>query len=103
TLRQVIELYSRGGNVAPIVTTDGTPIEPLGLPGLTEDEITALTAFLKSLTDERVAYARAPFDHPQLFVPNGHNGNEDHVADGNHDGTGDDRMIEIRAVGAEGG
>ena len=29
-----------------------------------------------SLTDERVRIAAAPFDHPQLFVPNGHPGNE---------------------------
>jgi len=26
-------------------------------------------AFLKSLTDERVRWERAPFDHPQLLVP----------------------------------
>jgi cytochrome c peroxidase len=39
TLREVLELYSRGGNVAPILTTDGTEIEPLGVPGLTEHEI----------------------------------------------------------------
>ena len=31
TLREVVELYSRGGNVAPITQLDGTPIEPLGL------------------------------------------------------------------------
>jgi cytochrome c peroxidase len=103
TLREVMELYSRGGNVAPIVTTAGTPIEPLGVPNLTEDEIRALIAFLKSLTDERVLYAKAPFDHPQLFVPNGHRGNESHVHDRNRDDIADDSMIEIDEVGAEGG
>ena len=30
TLREVVELYSRGGNVAPIQGLDGTIIEPLG-------------------------------------------------------------------------
>ena len=75
TLREVVELYSRGGNVAPVAQTDGTPIEPLGLPALTPEEIDALVAFLEALTDERVLYRRAPFDHPQLFVPNGHRGN----------------------------
>jgi hypothetical protein len=25
---------------------------------------------MKALTDERVRFQRAPFDHPQLFVPN---------------------------------
>jgi hypothetical protein len=29
-------------------------------------------AFLKALTDQRVVQRSAPFDHPQLFVPNGH-------------------------------
>jgi hypothetical protein len=69
TLREVVELYSRGGNVAPLAERDGTPIEPLGVPRLTDDEIDAVVAFLESLTDERVLYRRAPFDHQQLFVP----------------------------------
>ena len=55
TLREAVELYSRGGNVAPIAARDGTPIEPLGIPLLTSDEISALVAFLEALTDERVA------------------------------------------------
>ena len=74
TLREAVELYSRGGNVAPILELDGTIIEPLGIPLLTSDEIDAIVAFLEALTDERVLYRRAPFDHPQLFVPNGHPG-----------------------------
>jgi cytochrome c peroxidase len=103
TLRQVLELYSRGGNVAPILTRDGTVIEPLGVPGLTEDEIRALLSFLKSLTDERVLYRRAPFDHPQLFIPNGHRGSDEQVQDLNHDELADDVVVEIGEVGAEGG
>ena len=103
TLREVVELYSRGGNVAPIAQRDGTPIEPLGLPRLTADEIDALVAFLESLTDERVLYRRAPFDHPQLFVPNGHVSGPGGVVDANRDGLADDRLIEIPAVGAAGG
>ena len=31
----------------------------------------ALVAFLHTLTDERVRYDRAPFDHPSLPLPNG--------------------------------
>jgi cytochrome c peroxidase len=103
TLRQAVELYSRGGNVAPIKTRDGTVIEPLGLPGLTDDEVKALVAFLRSLTDERVLYRRAPFDHPQLFVPNGHRGNEKKVFDRDRDDLADDELIEIDEVGADGG
>jgi hypothetical protein len=58
---------------------------------------------LKSLTDQRVVYSQAPFDHPQLFVPNGARGNEERVFDRNHNGIADDEMVEIPAVGAEGG
>ncbi|HKQ73695.1 MAG TPA: cytochrome c peroxidase [Blastocatellia bacterium] len=103
TLRDVVELYSRGGNVAPIQALDGTPIEPLGIPSLASDEINAIVAFLEALTDERVLYRRAPFDHPQLFVPNGHPGDSRSTIDANGDGLADDLMIEIPAVGAAGG
>jgi cytochrome c peroxidase len=103
TLHQVVELYSRGGNVFPVEAIDGTPIEPLGVPTLTSDEIDAIVAFLESLTDERVLYQRAPFDHPQIFVPNGHPGGRRSTTDANKDGLADDIMLEIPAVGAEGG
>jgi cytochrome c peroxidase len=103
TLREAVELYSRGGNVNPVEAMDGTPIEPLGVPSLASDEIDAIVAFLESLTDERVLYRRAPFDHPQLFVPNGHPGDSTQTSDTNGDGLADDRMIMIPAVGAEGG
>ncbi|HYO57404.1 cytochrome-c peroxidase [Archangium sp.] len=103
TLREVVELYSRGGNVAPIKQTDGTPIEPMSVPGLTADETDAMVAWLEALTDERVLYRRAPFDHPQLFVPNGHAGDDTSLADANGDGFADDVMLEIPAVGAAGG
>lgn len=103
TLRETVEFYSRGGNVAPLAQLDGTPIEPLGIPSLTDAEIDALVAFLEALTDERVLYRRAPFDHPQLFVPNGHVGDHLSSADENGDGLADDRTIEIPAVGADGG
>jgi hypothetical protein len=51
----------------------------------------ALVAFLLTLTDDRVKYEKAPFDHPQLFVVNGHN-----------DVTLQDEIVEIPAVGAGG-
>jgi hypothetical protein len=103
TLRQVVEFYSRGGNVSPVVALDDTPIEPLAVPLLTSDEIDAIVAFLESLTDERVLFRRAPFDHPQIFVPNGHPGGPKSTTDANKDGLADDLMIEIPAVGADGG
>ena len=103
TLREAVELYSRGGNVAPIQELDGTPIEPLAVPLLAADEIDALVAFLETLTDERVLFQRAPFDHPQIFVPNGHPGNSNATVDANGDGRADDIMVSIPAVGAAGG
>jgi len=108
-----LELYKRGGNVFPIHTFDVSPfnplqqtlVEPLGVPvpAISEEEILALLAFMNALTDERVLYRRAPFDHPQLFVPNGHAENGTELADLNGDGRADDVMIEIPAVGARGG
>jgi hypothetical protein len=69
---------------------------------LKEEDKEALVAFLKGLTDERVRLEKAPFDHPQLFVPDGHPGNQTSVTD---DGTGKatDSLLEIPAVGRDGG
>ena len=39
---------------------------------LDAEEKAALEAFLRTLTDERVRWERAPFDHPSLPIPNGH-------------------------------
>ena len=57
--------------------------------------------WLNSLTDDRVARRAAPFDHPQIFVPNGHPGDHTGVTD---DGTGraTDDLVEIPATGAGG-
>ena len=59
---------------------------------LTEIEIDALVAFLKTLTDNRVAFKQSPFDTPSIIVPNGHvaSADESMVAPGacvmvNHD------------------
>lgn len=71
TLKQVVEFYNRGGNYKnPELGPDITPL------GLTDDELSALTAFLMLLANPRVESEAAPFDHPQLFIPNGHPGNE---------------------------
>ena len=71
TLEQVVKHYNRGGNFRnPELDPD---IESLGLSGIEQAD---LVAFMKTLTDDRVRYERAPFDHPQLFIPNGHPGNQ---------------------------
>ena len=57
----------------------------------------------EALTDERVRFRRAPFDNPQLFVPNGHPGDETMTEDGDGDGQADDDLVQIPPVGAAGG
>jgi cytochrome c peroxidase len=63
TLEQVIEFYSRGGDFTP---------NQLRTFNTSAGQRSALAAFLRALTDERVRYERAPFDHPELCVPSGH-------------------------------
>jgi cytochrome c peroxidase len=99
TLRQVVDFYARGGDFENrLLKLD-----------LTEEDKQALVAFLQSLTDERVRFQRAPFDHPQLFVPNGHPGDQTAVAVDNKVQTGNDfkqaqdALLEIPAVGRNGG
>jgi cytochrome c peroxidase len=77
TLEGVIEFYDRGGDMPnPQRSAD---IRPLGLTALDK---AALVDFLtNALTDCRVVKQRAPFDHPELPVPNG---------------------VDLPAVGAEG-
>jgi len=100
TLRDVVDFYNRGGDFREnnIDNLDGD-IRPF--LGLSEEEKTSLVAFLVSLTDERVRYERAPFDHPQLFVTNGHPGDQNAVT---NDGSGQatTTVIELPAVGANG-
>ncbi|MBY0274053.1 cytochrome C peroxidase [Candidatus Binatia bacterium] len=103
TLRQVLDFYSRGGDVRPQHTLDGAlEIAPLNVLGNTEHELDALEAFLRALTDERVRLRRAPFDHPQLFVPDGHGDDELDLRDDGR-GIAVDRLREIAAVGRDGG
>jgi len=124
TLEDVIDFYFRGGNFRtydeelshPIIgytadRTEESPITGLGIltgdllnsgPGLDDADKASLVAFLKALTDERVLYRKAPFDHPQLFVPAGHVGDNTTV-ETDENGQAVDIMVEIPAVGAEGG
>jgi hypothetical protein len=75
TLRQVVEFYNRGGNVdAP---NKASQIKPLSL---NEQDKNDLVAFLDALTDPRVLLQQAPFDHPELLIPNGASGDTQSVA-----------------------
>jgi len=124
TLEDVIDFYFRGGNFRtfneeqshPIIGYSAdrgseSPITGLGIlrgdllnsgPGLDDADKASLVAFLKALTDERVLYRKAPFDHPQLFVPAGHIGDNVYVKS-DENGQAKDILVEIPAVGAEGG
>lgn len=66
-LKEVIDFYDRGGNLE---NPDhfGTFVFP---QHFTPQEKEDLLAFLLTLTDERVRWERAPFDHPSLDIPHG--------------------------------
>jgi uncharacterized protein (TIGR03437 family) len=68
TLEQVIQFYNRGGDFPPN-ERNGPNVRPLQLSSTEQAD---LVAFLKSLTDDRVRFERAPFDHPELCVSQGH-------------------------------
>jgi len=103
TLRQVVQFYDRGGNFCKFNFDDLDPdIQRIGLSARQEED---LVAFLAALTDDRVRRKAAPFDHPELKVPNGHPGDENavtrtQVVDGVTQGQ--DQLLVIPAVGAAG-
>ena len=102
TLRQVVDFYNRGADFANENQNDLDPdIRELGL---SESQKQALVAFMLALTDERVEYEKAPFDHPQLFIPYGHLGDDYLVVPTLDDPlVAEDLFLEIPAVGAAGG
>jgi hypothetical protein len=73
TLRQVVDFYTRGGDF-PLTNFNHRDFNIVNLnfevqSNLSEAEKVALVDFLLTLTDERVRFERAPFDHPEVFVP----------------------------------
>ena len=90
TLRQQVDFYMRGGNFVKtnsahrdfLIMNLNLEDEALGdgvdiITGLPivfteaekEERRVALVDFLLELTDQRVRFAQAPFDHPEVFVP----------------------------------
>jgi cytochrome c peroxidase len=100
TLKQVVQFYNRGGDFREH-NKQFIDFE-IGKLNLTDKQIDLIVSFLHSLTDERVLQQKAPFDHPQLFVPNGAVGDSRSVQVG-PDGTALDAMVEVPAVGKNGG
>ena len=80
TLEQLVDFYARGGDFA-----NGA----IRTFNVNASQKAALVAFLRALTDERVRYERAPFDHPELCVPMGQEGAVEN-------------WVGLRAVGAAG-
>ncbi len=103
TLRGVVDFYSRGGDFAALAQLDGSFVAPLNILFNSEQEKADLEAFLLALTDERVRLQRAPFDHPQLLVPDGHPVNSGRSSATTRPGNAADQLISIPAVGLDGG
>src|ERR1700730_2224349 len=98
-LEQVVTAYNRGQNFRDNELDPN--IEPLGL---TADEQAGLVAFLKTLTDPRGRNEAAPFDRPQINIPNGHPGDEIAInarSPNNQTIASDDFRL-IKATGASG-
>jgi hypothetical protein len=51
------------------VTPDTAGAVPMFTAAQKEEIIVSVVDYLLELTDERVAFERAPFDHPEIFVP----------------------------------
>ncbi|HYX93328.1 MAG TPA: hypothetical protein VE782_17305, partial [Myxococcaceae bacterium] len=73
TLRQVVDFYVRGGDF-PVTNSMHRDFNILNLNAelqsdLSEEEKVALVDFLLELTDARVAFEKAPFDHPEAIIP----------------------------------
>ena len=110
TLEQVVDFYNRGGDGRGseaqnstglgVNATNRAPV--IGALGLTPADKANLVAFLKALTDERVRMEQAPFDHPELKVPNGHPGDELRTVGNPATSQAQDDYMVIPAVGAAG-
>src|SRR3954471_13902198 len=98
TLEQVVDFYSRGGDVAN--AEKSVDLQPVGLSAQEQGE---LVAFLRALTDPRVRSQSAPFDHPQLFVPVGAQTRADGSVVTDAEGHAVDCFKEVAMTGAGGG
>lgn len=104
SLADVVRFYTRGGNFHDENMADLDPDihRQRSLVGRPARQM-AIVAFLRSLTDERVRWFRAPFDHPELSLPNGAPGSEWSVlADPAIAGQAADAVLHLPATGRSG-
>jgi cytochrome c peroxidase len=104
TLQQVVEFYTRGGNFHDANIDNLAPeINEIGKLQNKPAAQMQVVDFLTSLTDDRVRFQRAPFDHPELVLNSGAPGGEIGIlADLNIAGQAADANIDLVAVGAGG-
>jgi cytochrome c peroxidase len=93
TLEQIVDFYTFAGDY---------PASSLVPWGPDPDERVTIPAFLAALTDERVRFERAPFDHPELCVPIRHQANRTAAAGRGAPGRATERWASIPPVGATG-
>jgi hypothetical protein len=97
TLEQVVDFYARGGDF------QNNGIRPFGA---SNSQKAALVAFMKAMSDDRVRFERAPFDHPELCVPDGHfeSGSGALIPSGSamFPRSTAERWVELAAVGTQG-
>jgi len=103
SLEEVVEFYARGGNFEG-ASKQFALVFPQPTLQLDASARSDLVQFLKSLTDDRVRFERAPFDHPELPLITGQTGDHWDMPAGNPLGAGlaPDEMLLIPAVGAAG-
>ncbi|MRR54693.1 MAG: hypothetical protein EG822_09315 [Deltaproteobacteria bacterium] len=80
TLEEVVDFYVRGGDF-PNDNKADLDLNIDQIPSMQTDPTThaALVAFMMAMTDERVRNKEAPFDHPEIFIPNGDSVNDTDV------------------------
>ena len=94
TLEDIVYFYTFGGDYSNVVLRPWGPVPR---------ELVAMPAFLKALTDDRVRFERAPFDHPELCVSTGHVEEQGRPApNASAPRHAADRWAAIPAVGARG-
>jgi cytochrome c peroxidase len=98
TLMQTAQFYARHGNFVDV--NEGNTDVGQDMVFTNDADNQALVAFMLTFTDERVRWEQAPFDHPQLFVPNGANTAVANPVLGS--GYASDNYITLPAVGAAG-
>jgi cytochrome c peroxidase len=104
TLSQVINIYHRGGDFGRENMPDTSPDVALA-GGMTVFQKRDLLQLMLEMTDARVERRSAPFDHPELIIPNGHTVRTGTTSTlmNRGNGSAQDNLLVIPATGKTGG